>query len=136
MDYLLTIFLDDFKQNSWYNGFEDYISCTEHLLQMTIDGDPFDEHTATPVQKAIGIAACLLLSLAAAFCITSYYVKQMNSVALGTDAEAFAGELSLTKQNDLYLNTTTTRVYDPPSDSGSRGSGGGSSSGSSRSGSF
>ena len=137
MDYLTERFLRDFSQDSWYNGFAHYISCTEDLLQKTLDGDPYDEYTATSGEKFLGIVLCILASLLGSSLITNHFVRQMKSVELKRDAENFAGDLVLTHQNTRYTNTTTTRVYDPPSSSGSSGrSSGGGGGGSSRSGKF
>ena len=137
MDYLVDTFLRDFHDDSWYNGFEHYITCTEELLQMTLDGHPFDAYTPTKGERIFGIVVCIALSLLIAQLITVYFVRKMKSVALELDAEEFAGRLHLTEKNDRYINTTTTRVYDPPSSSrNSGGHSGGGGGGSSRSGKF
>ena len=121
-------FLNDFGKDSWYHGFKDYIKSTGEMLQMSRNGHPFDENSATHGEKALGVVLCILISAAIACLITRYFEKQMDSVALKTDAAAFAGMLYLTKKDEHYMNTTTSRVYDPPtssSGSGSSGSSGG-----------
>ena len=135
MDYLVSSFLSDFGNNSWYNGFEDYINCTDKLLKMTIDGHPFDEHTPTPHEHLLGLFTSVLISFLLAGLITRHFVKAMKSVALGTEADEFAGSLCLKVNQNRYTHTTTTRVYDPPSSSGSGGQSGGGG-GCSRSGKF
>ena len=135
MDYLVETFLRDFSHDSWYNGFEHYISCTEDLLQMTLDGNPFDEQTLLPAEKLISVAVSACIALGCSSLITAYHVKKLHSVAMETDAQEFAGALALSQKEDHYTHTTTSRVYDPPSSSS--GSGGGSSGGGcSRSGKF
>ena len=136
MDYLLTTFLSDFGDNEWYNGFEDYINCTEKLLQKTIDGHPFNENTPTPGEKITGAVISVLLAVLVSHLITDYFVRQMKSVALKTSAGEFGENLVLSHRDDRYTHTTTSRVYDPPSSSSSSHSSGGHSSGCSRSGKF
>lgn len=135
MDYLVDTFLRDFSHDSWYNGFEHYISCTEDLLQRTLDGHPYDENTLTPIEKILSLVISVLIALGLSNLLTAYHVKKLHSVEMETDAQEFAGALALSRKEDRYTHTTTSRVYDPPSSSSSSGgrSGGG---GSSRSGKF
>ena len=135
MDHLVATFLRDFSHDSWYNGFEHYISCTEELLQMTLDGNPYDENTLTKPEKLLCVLLSAGIALGISSWITAYHVKKLHSVAMETDAQEFAGALALSRKDDHYTHTTTSRVYDPPrSSSGSGGGGGGG--GSSRSGKF
>ena len=135
MDHLVDTFLRDFSHDSWYDGFADYITCTEELLQMTLDGDPYDEFTISTPGRILGYVLSTLIAFLIASLITAFYVKQMKSVAMETHAEEFAGKLDLSHRDDRYTHTTTTRVYDPPSSSSSGGSRS-RSGGSSRSGKF
>ena len=135
MDYLVETFLRDFSHDSWYNGFEHYISCTEDLLQKTLDGHPYDENTLTPFEKILSVALSAVIALGISSVLTAYHVRKLHSVEMETDAQEFAGALALSRNEDRYTHTTTSRVYDPPSSSSGSGgrSGGG---GCSRSGKF
>ena len=86
-DYLLTKFLDDFRNDQWYNGFEDYIYHSMDLLQKTLDGHPYDPNAPTPAEITFGCIICLGIALLIAHLITRHYEKQMLSVELETDAE-------------------------------------------------
>lgn len=145
-DLILERFLDDFKKDHWFDGFEDYINYTQKYLQKTLNGHPYTDHSQPPEIHFVGVLACAVISLIVAFSVQRHFVNQMKSVAPQTQATGFTAKegFKLTVNDDTYTHTTTTRVYDPPSEnsssrsSGSSHSSGGGSygSGSSRSGKF
>ncbi len=140
--YLSESFLDDFRKDVWYDGFEDYQQRCGEMLDAALAGNPVDVNNVptNPNARMYGIIACTVLGILVAVLVAFLLKHQLKSVAHGTQAEAFvaAGGLQLTRQQDRYTHTTQSRVYDPPSKSS--GSGGGtttrSSGGSSASGKF
>lgn len=143
-DYLSGNFLDDFRDDAWYDGFADYQQVCGEMLETSLDGAPVDVDNVPdpPHARLYGIIACTVLGVIIAFIVTAVLRSQLKSVAHGTQAEAFVaqGGLKLTERDDRYIRTTVSRVYDPPQKSSSSSSGGGtttrSSGGSSSSGKF
>ncbi len=145
--YLSGSFLDDFREDQWYDGLKDYQKRCAEMIQRAQKGQPVDIHSR-PVPssvKIISIVCCVALGFAVAGTIMKVLKNQLKSVAKGTNADCFVDDsgLRLTKQYDTYVRTSTHRRYDPRSSSSSRGgsSGGGgttirSSGGSSASGKF
>ncbi len=140
-DYLSKEFLDDFKHDDWFDGFEDYQELCDQMLSEARSGSPVDvDHTpAPPHARLYGIVACTVLGVLVAVLVAFLLKRQLKSVAHGTQAEAFVagGGLKLTNQHDRYTHTTQSRVYDPPQkSSGSGGTTTRSSGGSSAGGKF
>ena len=149
-------FLDDFRDDDWYDGFEDYLEVCAEYLERAEAGDPVREDYSSagdPVRgdyssaggsdgSGIGttILVCLGISAVIAMIVCLILRGKMKSVRKGTHADAYVtGSLNLTASRDQYTHTTETRtkIEHESSDSGGGGSsacsGGG---GSGRSGSF
>lgn len=143
-EYLSGRFLDDFREDSWYDGLADYQKACGEMLESAQKGEAVDvDHQPDPPHARVyGILACVVLGVLVAALITLLLKSQLRSVAKGTQAEAFvaAGGLELSQRQDQYTHTTQTRIYDPPEKNNSGGSSGGttvnSSGGSSASGHF
>lgn len=144
MDLIVAKFLDDFKDNLWYDGFEDFIENSQHQLQRSRDGHPLEGTYYPPRVRMVGFVLSFLIAVLIADLIQMHFVKQLKSVAPQTLASQFLvkGSGEITTREDRYTHTSTSRIYDPPSSSGSGRSGSsgsssrGSSSGCSRSGKF
>ena len=138
-------FLDDFRDDDWYDGFEDYLEVCDEYLARAEAGDPVrrdDSSAGGSDGSGIGttILVCLGISAVIAMIVCLILRGKMKSVRKGTHADAYVtGSLNLTASRDQYTHTTETRtkIEHESSDSGGGGSsacsGGG---GSGRSGSF
>lgn len=138
-------FLDDFRDDDWYDGFEDYLEVCDEYLARAEAGDPVrrdDSSAGCSDGSGIGttILVCLGISAVIAMIVCLILRGKMKSVRKGTHADAYVtGSLNLTASRDQYTHTTETRtkIEHESSDSGGGGSsacsGGG---GSGRSGSF
>lgn len=138
-------FLDDFRDDDWYDGFEDYLEVCAEYLERAEAGDPVrrdDSSAGGSDGSGIGttILVCLGISAVIAMIVCLILRGKMKSVRKGTHADAYVtGSLNLTASRDQYTHTTETRtkIEHESSDSGGGGSsacsGGG---GSGRSGSF
>lgn len=138
-------FLDDFRDDDWYDGFEDYLEVCAEYLERAEAGDPVrrdDSSAGGSSVSGIGttILVCLGISAVIAMIVCLILRGKMKSVRKGTHADAYVtGSLNLTASRDQYTHTTETRtkIEHESSDSGGGGSsacsGGG---GSGRSGSF
>lgn len=126
------VFLDNFADDDWRGGFEDYLLACDEYLTRAEQGDPVKKPLTTPlligIAVGIGVALVICLSLKG----------MMKSVRRSARADVYvtADGLDLTEQFDRYTHTTETRrKIERDNDSGgsSDHSGGG---GSSTSGSF
>ena len=138
-------FLDDFRDDDWYGGFEDYLEVCDEYLARAEAGDPVrGDYSSAGGSSVSGIGTtilvCLGISAVIAMIVCLILRGKMKSVRKGTHADAYVtGSLNLTASRDQYTHTTETRtkIEHESSDSGGGGSsacsGGG---GSGRSGSF
>ena len=138
-------FLDDFRDDDWYDGFEDYLEVCAEYLERAEAGDPVrGDYSSAGGSSVSGsgttILVCLGISAVIAMIVCLILRGKMKSVRKGTHADAYVtGSLNLTASRDQYTHTTETRtkIEHESSDSGGDGSsacsGGG---GSGRSGSF
>lgn len=138
-------FLDDFRDDDWYDGFEDYLEVCAEYLERAEAGDPVrGDYSSAGGSSVSGIGTtilvCLGISAVIAMIVCLILRGKMKSVRKGTHADAYVtGSLNLTASRDQYTHTTETRtkIEHESSDSSGGGSsacsGGG---GSGRSGSF
>ena len=138
-------FLDNFRDDDWYDGFEDYLEVCAEYLERAEAGDPVrGDYSSAGGSSVSGIGTtilvCLGISAVIAMIVCLILRGKMKSVRKGTHADAYVtGSLNLTASRDQYTHTTETRtkIDHESSDSGGGGSsacsGGG---GSGRSGSF
>ena len=123
-------FLDNFSENDWYGGFENYIEeCTVYLEKASA-GHPVRKSPVVPIIFFCG------LSLLIALIVLGIMWNKMKSVHIGTNANTYvSGDLELTEQSDLFTHRTRTRrkIKKSSSSGSSSHSGGG---GSGRSGKF
>ncbi len=120
------VFLDNFADNDWRGGFEDYLLACDDYLDRAEQGDPVKK----PLTKSLLIGAAVGIGLALVICLS--LKGMMKSVRRSAQADIYVTEegLDLTEQSDIYTHTTETRVKierDNDSDSSDHSGGGGSS---------
>ena len=126
------VFLDNFGENDWYGGFEDYVRECGVYLEKAAAGKPVRASLLIPILIVIG------LSLRAAAAAVAVIWQKMDNVSKKTTANAYVSAgLRLTEQTDRFTHkTTSSRRIERSSSSGGSSqseSGGG---GSGRSGTF
>lgn len=115
-------FLDDFGNDDWYEGFDDYLTVSRDYLHRAAQGRPVRE---SPVPM---ILIFLLLACIIAFIITGIFWSQMRNVKMQSSARAYASGqgLNLTVKLDNFTHQTVSRrKIDTSSSSGSRSRSGG-----------
>ena len=126
------VFLDNFGEDDWYGGFEDYVKECRVYLEKAANGKPVRASLFFPMLVVIG------LSLLAAIAIVAVIWQRMDNVSEKATANAYvAAGLRLTEQTDRFTHkTTSSRKIERSSSSGgsSRSESGGGGSG--RSGKF
>ena len=126
------VFLDNFGENDWYGGFEDYVKeCSVYLEKASV-GKPVRASLFYPLLIVIG------LSLLAAAAVVAVIWRKMDTVSKKATANDYVSAgLRLTEQTDHFTHKTTSsrKIERSSSSSGSSysESGGG---GSGRSGKF
>jgi len=124
------VFLDDFGNDRWYDGLEDFVAECGEYMELAAQGNPVAK------SKTIYYVGAVLGALVIAAIVCAVLVMQMKSVATANEATNYvaAGGLMLTQRSDVfaYKSTTTRDLSDDDNDSSSFSGGGGSG----RSGSF
>ena len=111
-DKLADVFLDDFGDDEWYNGFSDYLEKSDSMLQSARAGHPLDVDS-NPLIVLAGIGISLLVGCVAAFVVTVWLSNRlMKSVSAKTKADAYltAGNVEITGREDHFTHTTETRT--------------------------
>ncbi len=109
--YLAEFFLDDFSEDDWQDGFSDYLSTSQNLMQMASEGSPYSAEYF-PELTALGIFASLILGVIGAFLICRAFKKKMKSVAEQSKATVYIAKngIRFTKREDRYIRTTVSRT--------------------------
>lgn len=103
MEKLKEAFLDNFKNDDWSGGFEDYIRECGRYLEKAESGKPVAESPVTMILIACAIA----LVIAAMVC--AVLMGQMKTVHKSTSATSYAGNLAVTERFDQFTHRTETR---------------------------
>ncbi len=97
-------FLDNFAEDDWYGGFEDYVTACATCLELAANGRPVRASRTIPILVVIGA------SLLIAGIVLAVLRSKMKSVAAKTTAESYiSGTLQLTERSDTFTHRTETR---------------------------
>lgn len=113
-------FLDDFKEDDWAQGFEDYVDTCGDMLQKARSGKAVDVDSNGRT-RTYGIVASIVISFLIALVVVLVLKGQLKSVAKKTEASAYItrGGVRMNNSYDHYTHKTQTRVYEkPPEKSG------------------
>ena len=109
-----------FKSDNWAEGVEIYIQMAgEAISEARADGVTEADvvtYTSAPLGYRIAaIVVLFLLAMLVAFLVTLGLKGQLKSVEAKTEAMDYTGpnDLHLTVEEDVFLHTTTQRVYSP-----------------------
>lgn len=104
-------FLDDFADNDWFGGFEDYIDYAEYMLAEAAKGTPVDIVIEPHVENhQMNIALIIAVPCLVAFIVCSVFKAQMKTVRRKRTADDYVrGNVNLHVKEDIYTHTTTTR---------------------------
>jgi uncharacterized protein len=104
-------FLDDFRNNDWYNGFSDYLAVSAQYLRLAREGTPYDVDNAPKgISPIVRVAATVILPLVIAALAVLGMKGQMKSVAHATNADDYVivPNVHMTVSDDVYTHTTRT----------------------------
>lgn len=110
-------FLDDFGDDNWSAGFEDFLTWTAAYLDAAAAGEPYSDDNI-PMSKedalftlALYIAAIILIPLVVMFIAVRGRDAKMKTVAAATEASHYVSSpLNLTRSNDMFTHVTETAV--------------------------
>ena len=122
-DRLADRFLDNFGENDWYGGFNDYLDKCGSMLNSAREGQPLDVNSS-PLIRLVGILISIVLGCAAAFIVCCFLSIQMKSVALKAEADSYirSDSINFIAREDRFSHTSQIRTK---VESSSGGSGGG-----------
>jgi len=112
-DEMANQFLDNFRNDDWAGGFNDYLSYANYVLDCASQGQPVDvyydrEETDVGVE-AYAFAA--VIGLIAALITCSRYKKQMRTAVIATKADAYVdvGDINMRVRKDIFRYETEDR---------------------------
>ena len=99
------VFLDNFADDDWRGGFEDYLIACDEYLTLAEQGHPVRK----PLTKSLLVGIAVGVGVALVICLS--LKGMMKSVRRSARADIYVtGEgLNLTEQYDQYTHTTETR---------------------------
>ena len=154
-DALAEYFLDDFRNDDWYQGFADYIDGCEEFMRRAADGQPVDiwdespddgdysdgydsdydyDYTApgffwrlTHTVPPLGWLIILGIPALIALTVCLCMKRGMKTAVSSGNANLYIRPdgVRLTRQNDIYTHTTVTRTQNVPDDDHNNSGGGG-----------
>ena len=113
-DVMAERFLDDFANDDWYWGFNDYLNTCDEFLEMAANGEPFDVSSDEGGSKILGVIIIVLISCLVAFGVCLVFKAQMKTAIIATEAHDYQKELNLTNQYDRFSHRDIQKVYNPP----------------------
>lgn len=132
-DKLAGTFLDNFRNNDWFGGFNDYLANSASLMEMAKNGEPLDTivYDEQPRQRGwnpLELGLILLVPCVVAMSVCSVFKAQMKTARRQFFAMPYVDEGSsrLTVNHDQFLSRNVVRTPIPrkDDDDGPRASGG------------
>lgn len=115
-------FLDDFKFDDWTEGFEDFLSESEHLLNLAKSGTPLDvgkrEGSVFGKLAVIVLVSCLIAGI-----VCGVLLGQMRTAVKGSHATQYIAEkgVHMRVRTDQFTHSTQIRRKIEPKTSSSGG---------------
>lgn len=106
-DYLCEQFLDNFRNDDWAGGFQDYLNTSAWLLEQAKNGTPYDVDTAPKGFNPLIIVIPLVLALAVCLVLTA----QMKTAKRKTEAGDYMvpNGVEMRIVQDIFTHRTVTR---------------------------
>ena len=124
-------FLDDFRDNDWMGGFEDYLRVTREYLTIAKNDRPVDIYPKDPPDpkkvRGLGAVISLIMGFPASLLACTGMKSKMRSVRAAHAANQYLNASSVNFSDRSEILTNTTQVRTPIPRQEHRDSGGGSS---------
>ena len=108
-DYLSEQFLDNFRQNDWAGGFQDYLDTSAWLLEQAKNGTPYDVNSVE--EEPVFNFFIILIPMAMALVVCVVLMFQMKTANLKTEAGDYMvpGGTDMRVVQDIFTHRTVTR---------------------------
>ena len=108
------------SENDYYEAFEEYIETADELLQMAMDGKPYNEKQYSMKYLFGVIIVCLIAPLLIAFLMMRKKLKKMKTAVENDYAANYIkpGSMRIDTSRDLFLYSRITKTERPKSSSG------------------
>lgn len=110
--YLTDYFLDDFANDDWVTGFEDYFSWAGDYMEAANAGEPYSGSNIPmgTEEKMVTVLFMLGVSLLIAWLRGIIMSRKMRSVAMAHAASDYAkGGIQLSRRSDVFTHRTVSR---------------------------
>lgn len=111
-DLLSEVFLDDFRYDEWFGGFEDYISCSGDFLQACSEGTPVDiGYRSQSDTVVLTLVMVLLIPALIAGVSCGVMAASMKTARISRNADAYILHrgIQITGRHDRFINRTVVR---------------------------
>lgn len=121
-EYICEHFLDDFADNDWYGGVQDYLMYTDDLLSQAREGKIYDRYNwiTGGVLWVCSLILGVVISLIVCLIQRAMMRKKVHEQTSALDY--VQGDIHITRKRDVYSHTTEVRRKIEKKDSGSSGS--------------
>lgn len=102
-------FLDDFRYDSWFDGFADYLSGCDDLLYAASMGEPVDVQTVGGSGVGMTLVMILLVPALIAGIACAVMAASMKSAKKKTHADDYRKGIALTNRQDRFITRTVVR---------------------------
>ena len=125
-DKLSETFLDNFRNNDWFGGFNDYIANSVSLMDLAKNGNPLDtviyeEEPEVPGWDAFELMLIVLVPSLIAFAVCSAFKASMKTAKrqlyAGDYVDASRSHLRVNSDQFLTRNVVRTRIHRDDDDS-------------------
>lgn len=108
-DYLSEQFLDNFRQNDWAGGFQDYLDTSAWLLEKAKNGTPYDVNSVE--EEPVFNFFIILIPMALALVVCVVLMFQMKTANLKTEAGDYLVQngTDMRVVQDIFTHRTVTR---------------------------
>lgn len=110
-DYLSEQFLDNFADDDWAGGCEDYLAVCGNMLKMAREGEPLTIRSRVKTWHVVLIS--LLLGFVIAYAVCGAWrnaCKKKTAVRAEASGYLAPGGIQITLRDDAYSHTTQTRT--------------------------
>lgn len=111
-DWMSERFLDNFGNDDWYGGFEQYILDCDYALEQAATGKPVDVYYEVEDIGAEGYALAFVVGLLVALITCTIFKAQMKTANISTRAAGYVMKngITFTRKDQRFTHSTVTRT--------------------------
>lgn len=118
--YLESKVLPYLEDNNYYKAFDVFVKTADEMLQMAVEGTPYNEKNLSTKYIVGVVAACLIAPLLLALIMMNKKLKKMKTAVENNYASDYMkpGSMNIMVSRDLYLYSQITKTEKPKSNTG------------------